>query len=125
MVLLASASKPFEINMKGKPSRVKVLTSYDTEINQAYIDFGGASSLQGDLKKWIVPTPWTTDYLTEFVMGVIEDGIERKVGLDDDIFALGCDRYVCFDFVRFSLLTLEMMQFTIAEDRKRDSGVYE
>ena len=93
MVLLASPSKPFEINMKGKPSRVKVLTSYDTEINQAYIDFG-TQSVSSDLKKWIVPTPWTEEHLTEFVMGVIEDGIERKVELDDDIFALGCDRYV-------------------------------
>ena len=103
MVLLALPSKPFEINMKGKPSRVKVLTSYDTEINQAYIDFGSASSLQGDLKKWIVPTPWTEEHLTEFVMGVIEDGIERKVvGLDDDIFALGCDRYV-FCSIQFFL----------------------
>ena len=115
MVLLASPSKPFEINMKGKPSRVKVLTSYDTEINQACVDFGG-SSVPSELKKWIVPTLWTTEHLTEFVMGVIEDGIERKAGLDDDIFALGCDRCVLMNFSQYLIF---LFSSSIVCDRRR------
>jgi len=94
MVLLASPSKPFDINMKGKPSRVKVLRAYDAEISQAYEEFGGASSIHGEVKKWIAATPWSEEHLTEFVNCVIEDGIQRKANLDDDIFTLGCDRYV-------------------------------
>ena len=94
MVLLASSSKPFDINMKGKPSRVKVLKAYDAEISQAYEEFGDASSIHGEVKKWIAATPWSVEHLTEFVNCVIEDGIQRKASLDDDIFTLGCDRYV-------------------------------
>lgn len=91
MIIVSSPRKPFEITLKGKPARNKTTAAYAEEIERLYEEFGESSS-QSSLRGWIQPTPWSEEHLKAFVGQMTEEAVEKKVGWDDDIFALGCDR---------------------------------
>ena len=92
MILATSPLKPFLYTMKRTIRRQLMLKDYASEIADAYLAVRESSNVDIPL-----PTSWALEDCVEFVRGVVKKLIkvaEKEVGDDDDIFAVGADRWV-------------------------------
>lgn len=89
MVLVSNPEKPFTFTGKGTPRRQAIINEYKPEIEALYA--AADESAQADLEP---PSTWTISSSTDFVREVVSRVMEIPVEDNDDIFSLGCDRYV-------------------------------
>ncbi|KAH9848670.1 acetyl-CoA synthetase-like protein [Lenzites betulinus] len=86
MILIASPSKPLQLNAKGLPRRGVILNDYSEEIEGLYQQVEDSS--QGHLN---APPVWDESSAHAFVRGVVEQTLRRTIGVNDDIFRHGGD----------------------------------
>lgn len=87
MIIVSTASKPFEYTAKGTPRRQLIINSYAEEIKAAYAAVDN-TSVQG-VKP---PTAWNIDSVKEFIRSVVKKELPYEVDDDDDFFQAGADR---------------------------------
>ncbi|KAI0758633.1 hypothetical protein BD413DRAFT_488534, partial [Trametes elegans] len=86
MILVASPSKPFRLNVKDLPRRGVILKDYQGKIEQLYDAV--EQSAQSDLQP---PAVWDAPNTLTFIRAVMEHTLRRSVSDDADIFRSGCD----------------------------------
>lgn len=88
MILVTDPAKPLELTAKGSARRNVCLAKYEDEIEAIYT--AADSSRDGPLP----PSTWTPESTLDFVHAVVEAAMDQKVGENEELFSLGCDRYV-------------------------------
>lgn len=89
MILVSTPNKPFTYTAKNTARRQAILADYDAEIVSLY------DAVQKTTQPHIrAPASWTHESALEFVRVVVCEVLKRSVGVDEDIFESGCDRYV-------------------------------
>ncbi|KAL7278170.1 hypothetical protein ACG7TL_008143 [Trametes sanguinea] len=86
MILVASPSKPLQLNMKRLPRRPLILKDYHDEIEALYQEVENSS--QGDLQP---PAAWDKENTHAFIRAVVERTLRRSIADDADIFRNGGD----------------------------------
>lgn len=106
MILVASPSKPFDINpTKHTAVRSKVTAAYDEEINDAYIDF------ERNTGSMFAPPPsWNVEDCLPFVRAVVLNTLPNVPSDEEDLFNVGCDRYVREQIYSQLCLTLRQLE---------------
>ena len=93
MILVASPSKPLQLNAKGYPRRAVSLAAYKAEIDALYSEV--ERSAQSDVR---APPAWddstTRAFLRTVVARVLQRPAQDPLPDDADLFRSGCDRCV-------------------------------
>ncbi|KAI0758570.1 male sterility protein-domain-containing protein [Trametes elegans] len=86
MILVASPSKPFRLNVKDLPRHGVILKDYQGKIEQLYdaVEQSAQSNLQP-------PAVWDAPNTLTYIRAVMEHTLRRSVSDDADIFRSGCD----------------------------------
>ncbi|KAJ8503284.1 hypothetical protein ONZ45_g10995 [Pleurotus djamor] len=86
MILVASASKPFDYTAKNTPRRQSVLSKYTAEIEALYQSVEETSQLEV-----VPPSVWKGNEVRDFVARVAQKVMNADLLDDQDLFQHGCD----------------------------------
>jgi len=86
--MLLISSLPFPTTAKGTVRRGIVLNEHADAIEQIY------AKAEASVGKENVPSEWTLEGVTMWLSKIVGGILSRPVGVDDDLFENGCDRFV-------------------------------
>lgn len=89
MIVVTDPSHPLLYTAKHTIRRQVSLKEYADEVSRAYKAV--AESSNEDISP---PSSWELADVVQFVRSVADRVLERPVGVEDDLFQLGADRYV-------------------------------
>ena len=98
MILVTSPDKPLPRTDKGSVRRKPALQLYNGEIDELYL------AVESFTSKRSLPTTLDTENLVPFFQSLAVEALNKPVGVDDDVFALGMDSLKAI-FIRNSLLS--------------------
>ncbi|KAF8813041.1 acetyl-CoA synthetase-like protein [Phlegmacium glaucopus] len=98
MILVTSPNKSLPRTDKGSVRRKPAIQLYSAEIDELYLT---VESFTSNRK---LPTTLDAENLAPFFQGIVNEALNKPVGVDDDVFALGMDSLKAI-FIRNSLLS--------------------